>query len=483
MRKKDDARSSDEDDGRLSSSSDENNASGEVSDGSPPTTLPILPPPPTIFFSREGIMNDILGLTAQAVSFTLSGPVGIGKSSVALTLLHNNQTKAKFRRNRYFMRCDDLTNSVDDFLERLSDTLRIDRTTNIAQLRSHLKSSPPLILVLDGADSILDPLTSGPGEISAIIGEFGNYERVCLVTTSRVYPDIRSFHRVEVPAISEDGAQDTFYNLCNLGESPAVNDVIARLDCHPLSINLLANCVRENNWDEPTLLKAWDDDQTGVLRASYRQKLREAVETVLRSPTIQRIGTTSPSRDVLEAIVTSPYNVEESGLERRIPGAGKVVDTLCKFSLAYRQNGLVKMLTPIRSSFLEFTPGPGQRKESLCWDVDSMPGACESFPFHPFCTHDVTYFEGSPKPARKPQDGCLPGTNPQFGAPSSGILVRSESEPAKRSETSNVFSLGVAAGPFGRITGLIASLNRWGAPAVPVNNQGPANTPVTPSSR
>ena len=250
-------------------------------------------------------MSDVLDLTVQAVSFTLSGPAGIGKSSVALTLLHNNRIKAKFRRDRCFVRRDDLTNSVEGFLERLSDTLRIDRTANMAQLRSHLKTSPLLVLVLDSADSVLDPLASGPGEISAIIGEFGNYERVCLVTTSRVYPDIRSFHQVEVPTLSENGGRDMFYNLCGLGESPAVND-----------------------WDKPVLLGTWDDDRTGVLMASYRQKLRGAVETVLRSPTIQRLGTVSPSRDVLEAIVTSPYDIEESGLERRIPGAGKVVDTL-----------------------------------------------------------------------------------------------------------------------------------------------------------
>jgi hypothetical protein len=56
-----------------------------------------------------------------------------------------------------------------------------------------------------------------------------------------------------------------------------------------------------------------------------------------------------------------------------------VVDALCKASLVCRQNGFVKMLSPIRSSFLEFTPVPAQRKESLCWDADYMPGACESF--------------------------------------------------------------------------------------------------------
>jgi hypothetical protein len=45
-----------------------------------------------------------------------------------------------------------------------------------------------LILLLDGVDSVLDPLVPEAEEIYAMIEEFGNYEHICLVTTSRVYP-------------------------------------------------------------------------------------------------------------------------------------------------------------------------------------------------------------------------------------------------------------------------------------------------------
>ncbi|KAF9781609.1 hypothetical protein BJ322DRAFT_233003 [Thelephora terrestris] len=463
--KEDDPRSSDEQVGQLRNSPGRNNASGEVNDGNTLTTPPILPPPPTSFFSREGTMKEILDFIDRTASVALSGPVGIGKSSVALSILHHNRTKTKFGRNRYLMSCADLNNCLEDFLERLSDTLRTGRTANMAQLRTHLKSSPPLVLVLDGADSILDPVISGSGEISTIIEELGNHERVCLVTTSRIHPDIRGFHLVEVPTLSENGARATFYSLCNLSRSPAVDDVIARLDSHPLSIDLLASCVRENNWDEQTLLKAWDDDQTSVLKTTYRRKLREAVEPALRSPTIQRFWTTTPSRDVLEIIVALPYSIEESELERRIAGARKVVDALCKASLVCRQNGFVKMLSPIRSSLLEFTPVPAQRKESLCWDADYMPGAW------------------SPKHAGKSLDGRPPATIPHSGIPMSRKIVRGESEPVKRSEQSNFYSLSAVSGPLGRVKGLFASLNRWGAPAVPVDSKGPANTSLTAPGR
>jgi hypothetical protein len=200
-------------------------------------------------------VDEILYLTDQVASTALHGSIGVGKSFVALTVLHHNRTKATFGRNRHFMRCDDIANSLKGFLERLSDAIGTDRTTDIGQLRSHLESSPPRLLVLDGVDPILDPLAPEAEEITAIIEELGSSQHVCLVTTSRMYPDIHGFHRIEVPTLPEDGARETFYSHCNLGRSPAVDDLIARLDFHPLSIDLLARFVRENDWDETMLLR------------------------------------------------------------------------------------------------------------------------------------------------------------------------------------------------------------------------------------
>jgi len=126
--------------------------------------LPALPHAPTNRFSREEIVNEILDLTDQVASTALYGSIGVGKSFVALTILHHNRTKAIFGRNRHFMHCNNLTDSLDGFLERLSDAIGADRTTDIGQLRSHLESTLPRLLVLDSADPILDSLA--PEDVS-----------------------------------------------------------------------------------------------------------------------------------------------------------------------------------------------------------------------------------------------------------------------------------------------------------------------------
>ena len=229
-------------------------------------------------------------------------------------VLDHSRTKATFGKNRYFMCCGDLANSLEAFLGRLSEAIHTGPTANGPRLRSHLESSPPLIVFLDGVDFILDQLTPESEEISATIEEFGRYDNVCLVTVSRMNSEIHGFHRIEVPTPSEEDARDIFYDFCNLERSSAVDSFISRLDPHPLYIEHLACYIREKNFDERMLLETWSDDQESALEASYLQKLKDTIEPILHSPMIKSLGTVG--RDVLEAVAAFPSGLREYTLER-----------------------------------------------------------------------------------------------------------------------------------------------------------------------
>lgn len=109
--------------------------------------------------------------------------------------------------------------------------------------------------------------------------------------------------------------RDIFCGLGNLGRPPVVDNRITRLDFHPLPINLLANYVHENDWDESVLLKAWGEGQTGAPEKNLPEP-QDAVELVFRSPMVQTLGTTA--RSALVAIVAFPSGVE-CRLERNSP--------------------------------------------------------------------------------------------------------------------------------------------------------------------
>lgn len=315
---------------------------------------PPLPPAPTNIFGRDAIIEDLLGFAERFASVTLFGAGGIGKSAIALTLLHHDRIVARFGKDRHFVCCDDLAGSLDNFLEQLSDIFGTHNSTDMAQLRSHLALSPPCTLVLDGVDSFLDPLAPGSAEVSAVIEEFGRCQNVFLLATSRMDVRIPDFRRIEVPTLHETGARDTFYNRCHLGRSVTVDELLTELDFHPLSIDLLASATRENGWDEPELLKAWDDNKISVLKVSGRRSLEENIRSILLTPTIQQLGTAA--QETLKAVALYPGGVQEVKLERTFPQIaviGEAVNALCKFSLMYRQDGVVKMLSPFRLYFLE----------------------------------------------------------------------------------------------------------------------------------
>ena len=317
-------------------------------------SLPPLPHPPTHFFGCDVIIEELLSLVEGFVSVILLGAGGTGKTAIALTLLHHVQTAAKFGNRRYFMRCDDLVNSLDGFLGRLSDAIGAHNFKDVARLRTHLSLSSPCILVLDGVDSILDPLAPGAAEIATVIEEFCRCQDVLLFATSRMEIGIPGFRRMEVPTLSADSARDLLHSCSSLGRSDAVDKLLAELDFHPLSIDLLASVARENYWDEATLLEAWNDGKTNILKASGCRSLEDNINSILGTPTIQELGTTA--LETLQAIAAFPNGVEESKLEMMFPtiaGIGETAAELCKFSLVYRRDGFIKMLSPFRIYFLE----------------------------------------------------------------------------------------------------------------------------------
>ena len=147
-----------------------------------------------------------------------------------------------------------------------------------------------------------------------------------------------------------EAACNIFYGIySNTRRSSVTNDLLQRLDFHPLSITLLATTASHNTWGYDRLAREWETQRGQVLRTDYNESLAATLQLSFASPTFHSLG--PDARDLLGVVAFFPQGIDENNLDWLFPTISdrkNIFDKFCVLSLTYRSNSFVTMLAPIR---------------------------------------------------------------------------------------------------------------------------------------
>ncbi|KZO96430.1 hypothetical protein CALVIDRAFT_116864 [Calocera viscosa TUFC12733] len=323
-----------------------------------------IPPAPVVFHGRDDLVESIVELVCRSETcrIPLLGPGGIGKTSIAATVIHNRRVKAKYGRRTLFVSCEGLV-TAEGILNALAACLHVSSGSDVRRaVWTWLLSQGCILLVLDNLETAWD--SPDKVNVEQLLGKLAELSSLSLLVTMRgaVRPagvDWAEACAEPLTPISLDAARQLWMSIARRHDQN-LDRLLNRLDGLPLALTLMAH---QGQLLSPTnLLEAYDSERTALVETDGGGRLTSLDVSIRLSINSHTMSQHPNAAELLSVLCLLPEGVTISDLPKILPtlkGARKGVLALVAVALAINGNGRLRALSPIRDFVMQHLPPGG----------------------------------------------------------------------------------------------------------------------------
>ncbi|KAJ7761365.1 hypothetical protein B0H16DRAFT_1234346, partial [Mycena metata] len=322
-----------------------------------------LPAGPKIFHGRESELADILNHFKESTPrIAILGAGGMGKTSLAQTVLHHEEIVIKYQGNWLFVVCDTAASKAE-LAGLIGAHLGMKPGKDLTQaVLYRLSEGPPTLLILDNLETVWEPAHSHK-EVEEFLSLLADIASLALMVTMRgaERPSKVQWTRPFLPPLellAQDAARKMLIDIAEDRHSMAeINQVLQLTGNMPLSISLLAHMVDVEGCT--AILLRWQSEHTSVISEGYDRKsnLELSISLSLASP---RITSTPHPQELLSLLSILPDGLSDAELKQSKFAIQNILDckiALLRTALAYTDDQKrLKALVPIREYMAKFLP-------------------------------------------------------------------------------------------------------------------------------
>lgn len=327
-------------------------------------------PAPPALYGREKEVNTIVDLfiaPGQQVHLAILGPGGIGKTSLALSILTNERVVSKFNEERFFLSCDS-TPSLDLFIHELASALDIAGDGVSSRLLQSIilrLQQQPCLLVFDNFETLWDPLRTR-SDVESFLSDISSISTVNLLITLRgsQHPAGVEWSQLLPPLKPLDlqSAQALFSKISHKPNDSYTTDLIRAVDRVPLAVTLLAHLAAVHDVTTESLWERWIEEKTMMIERGEDRlaNLDTSIRLSLNNPRMNHDPNALPFLSILALLPNGMSRDTFRACDSHLPeiiNVKRAVNTLRQNALIYEdEDHTLRLLSPIRHYVLSHYP-------------------------------------------------------------------------------------------------------------------------------